>query len=77
MPLPKLVDDSRYEAKKAEADQVIELNKWALEWWEKQLESSPEAKIARDYLKRREITNETRQTFRLAYAPDSWDALSI
>src|SRR5882762_811288 len=77
MPLPKLIDDSRFEARKAESDQVIELNKWALEWWEKQLESSAEAKIARDYLKRREINDETRQTFRLAYAPDSWDALSI
>src|SRR6185436_7410585 len=77
MPLPKLVDDSRFEARKAESDQVIELNKWALEWWEKQLESSAEAKIARDYLKRREITDETRQTFHLGYAPDSWDALSI
>jgi DNA primase len=76
MPLPKLIDDSRFEAKKAESDQVIELNKWSLEWWEKQLESSTEGKIARDYLKRREITDETRQTFRLAYAPDSWDALS-
>jgi DNA primase len=77
MPLPKLIDDSRFEAKKAESDQVIELNKWALEWWEQQLESSAEGKIARDYLKQREITDETRQTFRLAYAPDSWDALSI
>ncbi|MEO7971288.1 MAG: DNA primase [bacterium] len=77
MPLPKLIDDSRFEAKKAESDQVIELNKWALEWWEKQLETSAEARIARDYLKRREVTDETRQTFRLAYAPDSWDALSI
>ncbi|HEX9630433.1 MAG TPA: DNA primase [Pyrinomonadaceae bacterium] len=77
MPLPKLIDDSRYEARKAESDQVIELNKWALEWWEQQLESSAEGKIARDYLKRREITDETRQTFRLGYAPDSWDALSI
>lgn len=76
MPLPKLIDDSHFEAKKAESDQVIELNKWSLEWWEKQLESSTEGKIARDYLKRREITDETRQTFRLAYAPDSWDALS-
>ena len=77
MPLPKLIDDSRFEAKKAESDQVIELNKWALEWWEQQIESSAEGKIARDYLKRREITDETRQTFRLAYGPDSWDALSI
>ncbi|HKP48139.1 MAG TPA: DNA primase [Pyrinomonadaceae bacterium] len=77
MPLPKLIDDSRFEARKAESDQVIELNKWALEWWEKQLESSNEGKIARDYLQQREITDDTRKVFRLAYAPDSWDALSI
>jgi DNA primase len=77
VPLPKLIDDSRFEARRNEADAVIELNKWALEWWEQQLESSGEARIARDYLNRREITDETRKTFRLGYAPDSWDALSI
>jgi DNA primase len=77
VPLPKLIDDSRFEARRNEADAVIELNKWALEWWEQQLESSSEARIARDYLKRREITDETRKTFRMGYAPDSWDALSI
>ncbi|MFN2492077.1 MAG: CHC2 zinc finger domain-containing protein, partial [Pyrinomonadaceae bacterium] len=77
MPLPKLVDDGRFEARRHEADEVIELNKWALEWWEQQLESSAEARIARDYLLRREITEETIKTFRLGYAPDSWDTLSI
>ena len=77
VPLPKLIDDSRFEARRNEADAVIELNKWALEWWEQQLESSGEARIARDYLKGREITDETRKTFRMGYAPDSWDALSI
>lgn len=77
VPLPKLIDDSRFEARRNEADAVIELNKWALEWWEQQLESSSEARIAREYLKRREITDETRKTFRMGYAPDSWDALSI
>ncbi|HEV2827530.1 MAG TPA: DNA primase [Pyrinomonadaceae bacterium] len=77
VPLPKLIDDSRFEAKRQQADEVIELNKWALEWWEQQLESSGEARIARDYLNQREITDETRKTFRLGYAPDSWDALSI
>jgi len=77
VPLPKLIDDSRFEARRNEADAVIELNRWALEWWEQQLESSGEASIARDYLKRREITDETRKTFRVGYAPDSWDALSI
>ncbi|HEV2884117.1 MAG TPA: CHC2 zinc finger domain-containing protein, partial [Pyrinomonadaceae bacterium] len=39
VPLPKLIDDSRFEARRQESDQVIDLNKWALEWWEQQLES--------------------------------------
>jgi DNA primase len=77
VPLPRLIDDSRFEARRNEADEVIELNKWALEWWEQQLESGGEARIARDYLLRREITEETTKIFRLGYAPDSWDALSI
>ncbi|HKO98871.1 MAG TPA: DNA primase [Pyrinomonadaceae bacterium] len=77
VPLPKLIDDSRFEARRQESDQVIELNKWALEWWEQQLESSPEGKIARDYLAGREITAETQKTFRLGYAPDSWESLSM
>lgn len=76
VPLPKLIDDSRFEARRQESDQVIELNKWALEWWAQQLESSAEGRIAREYLMLREITEETRKTFRLGYAPDSWDALS-
>jgi DNA primase len=77
VPLPKLVDDSRYEARRREVDEVIELNKWALEWWEQQLEQGgSESQIARDYLAQREITDETQKTFRLGYAPDSWDALS-
>jgi DNA primase len=76
VPLPQLVDDSRFAARRAEADDVIELNRWALEWWEQQLESSAEGRSAREYLRGREITDETRKTFRLGYAPDSWDALS-
>jgi DNA primase len=77
MPLPRLVDDSRFEAKRREADDVIELNTWAMQWWEQQLESSSEARIAREYLTSREITAETQKIFRLGYAPDSWEALSF
>jgi DNA primase len=77
VPLPALVEDSRYEARRNEAEEVIQLNKWALEYWEQQLESSNEGRIARDYLNRREISEETRKTFRLGYAPDSWEALSL
>ena len=77
VPLPKLVDDSRFEARKRDSDQVIELNQWALVWWEDQLKSkAPAAQAARAYLDQRGITEETRQAFRLGFAPDSWDSLS-
>jgi len=35
-----------------------------------------EAKSAREYLEKREITEETRKAFHLGYAPDSWEPLS-
>jgi DNA primase len=38
-------------------------------------EGNPEARRAREYIEGREITGETRKTFRLGYAPDSWDGL--
>lgn len=76
MPLPTMVDDSRFQARRQEADEVIELNSWAMEWWQQQLESSKEARIAREYLVQRELNEETQKSFRLGYAPDSWEALS-
>src|SRR6266481_3609775 len=77
VPLPKQIDDSRFEARKRESDQVIDLNQWALAWWEDQLKSqATAARAAREYLDQRGITEETRQAFRLGFAPDSWDALS-
>jgi DNA primase len=77
VPLPKLVDDSGFEARRQEAEDIIQLNKWALEWWEQQLETGAEARVARDYLLNRGVTDETQKTFRFGYAPDSWDALSL
>lgn len=75
VPLPKMEDDGRFEARKRESDQVIDLNQWALQWWEEQLKSKAALSV-REYLKQRGIADETSQTFRLGFAPDSWDALS-
>jgi hypothetical protein len=75
VPLPKLVDDSRFESHKRDSDQVIELNQWALQWWEDQLKNNY-GKAARKYLAGRGITEETIKTFRLGFAPDSWEMLS-
>ena len=75
--LPAMVEDQKFEARRKEADEIIELNSWALEWWEAQLEQdNMEARAARKYLQGRGISDETRRAFRLGYAPDSWDALS-
>jgi DNA primase len=77
VPLPVMVEDQKFEARRKEADEIIELNSWALEWWEAQLEQNQtEARAARKYLEGRQISDETRKAFRLGYAPDSWDALS-
>ncbi|HEX7957702.1 MAG TPA: CHC2 zinc finger domain-containing protein, partial [Pyrinomonadaceae bacterium] len=76
VPLPELVDDRRFEAKRKEADEVVELNAWALEFWERQLgEGDAEARAAREYVEGRGLSEETVKTFRLGYAPNSWDAL--
>lgn len=75
VPLPKMVDDGRFEERKRESDQVIELNQWALQWWQDQLQNKAAGSV-REYLKQRGLTEETTQTFRLGFAPDSWEALS-
>jgi DNA primase len=76
--LPAMVEDQKFEARRKEADEIIEMNSWALLWWEAQLEQAAgaEALAARKYLEGRQISDETRRAFRLGYAPDSWDALS-
>jgi len=74
--LPQMVDDKRFEERKEQADEVIQLNTWAAEWWENQLqENNAEAKAAREYIEGRGITDETSKAFRLGFAPDRWDAL--
>jgi DNA primase len=75
--MPVMVEDKKFETRKKEADEVIELNSWALEWWEAQLDAEDaEARAAREYIEGRGISRETRTAFRLGFAPDSWDGLS-
>src|SRR5437764_1727335 len=78
VPLPVMVDDKKFEARRKESDEVIELNGWALEFWERQLAAGDaEARAAREYVEGRGITDETRRAFRLGFAPNSWDALGL
>jgi DNA primase len=83
VPLPEPVDDKNYEQnkkrreeKKEIAEQVIELNRYALEFWENHLqENNAHARAAREYLEKREISVETQRAFHIGFAPDSWDAV--
>src|SRR5690349_14883560 len=71
MPLPKMVDDSRFEARRQESDEIVQLNTWAMEWWQQQLESSKEARIAREYLVQRELSEETQKALDQVLARDT------
>lgn len=86
LPAPKQfsqAEQERYQAqkkveevKKSEAEIVVKLNQHALEFWENCLqENTADARDAREYLQKRGISDETRQTFRLGFSPDKWDAL--
>ncbi len=54
---------------------LLELCKFAGNFFEKSLYSGDEGKVAREYLKQREITEHAARAFRLGYAPDRWEAL--
>lgn len=81
--LPEPVDDEQYERSKKKkeetkklADQVIELNRIALEFWEAELKKkNAKAKAAREYLASRGISEEIQKAFRIGFSPDKWDAL--
>lgn len=83
VPLPEPIDDKTYQKRKEKkevekklAEKVIELNRIALEFWENHLQDdNPQSKAAREYLKNRELDEETIKTFRIGFAPDSWDAV--
>ncbi|MCY7300019.1 MAG: DNA primase [Ilumatobacteraceae bacterium] len=48
----------------------------AVDWYHDRLLNSPDARSARDYLRKRGLAGETARTFKIGWAPDEWDALS-
>jgi DNA primase len=83
VPLPEMETDGKSdeqrradEERRRTTESVLELNAFALEWWEEQLQAeTAEARAAREYVARRGISDETRAVFRLGFAPDRWDGL--
>lgn len=83
VPLPQMETGAKaeakqkeYEARKTEAEAIINFNNFAVEFWENLLKAEKaESVFAREYVATRGISEPTRQAFRLGYAPKAWDAL--
>jgi len=56
-------------------ERLLQLNQWAVEFYERVLWASEVGEKARQYLFQRQIGTTTARIFRLGYAPASWDAL--
>ena len=77
IPLPEPIDDGQYTVRKQQkeeqkklSEQVIELNRLALEFWEKELQGkNAKAVAAREYLAGRGISDEVQKQFRIGFAP--------
>jgi DNA primase len=56
-------------------DEIIQLNLRAAQHFARTL-ASPAGQVARDYLKKRSVTDETVRQFRIGYVPDVWRSLT-
>ena len=55
---------------------LTELMNEAVEWYHDRLLNSPDARPARDYLRRRGLSGDIARQFKIGWAPDDWDQLS-
>jgi len=55
--------------------QLVEAMTKAVDWYHDRLLNGPDARAARDYLRKRGLAGETARTFKIGWAPDDWDSL--
>jgi DNA primase len=61
---------------RARRKQLVEAMNDAVEWYHQRLLTDPDARGARDYLRRRGLAGDIARQFKLGWAPDDWDSLS-
>jgi DNA primase len=78
IPIPQTSgEDSReFEQRDRLRSDLMQLNQWATEFFEKSLSETSEGQRALNYLVQRGISEDIRKSFRLGYSPNSWEALS-
>jgi DNA primase len=61
---------------RAQRKQYVEAMGEAVEWYHQRLLHDPDARAAREYLRRRGLAGDIARQFKLGWAPDDWDCLS-
>src|SRR3954468_6517346 len=54
-------------------DALLQIHEQIAQRWQQALKNDAAGQVARDYLKKRGVSDEAIQIFRLGYAPDAWD----
>ncbi len=57
-------------------ERLLQVNQWAMEFFERALWASEVGEKARQYLFQRQVSPTTARLFRLGYAPPAWDVLT-
>jgi DNA primase len=56
-------------------DEIVRAHEWAAAYYRKLLKTSDDAAPARDFLRKRGVSEETEEAWGLGWAPDAWDNL--
>ncbi len=72
----ELHEDASASKERQERQRLLATMERAVDWYHQRLLESPDARVARDYLRSRGISGEIARQFRLGWAPDQWDALA-
>lgn len=75
IPVPVVEETEDYKKVARTRENVLRLNEWAAQYFEKQLMEAAGG-AARDYIQSRGINEETRKRFRVGFAPDTWEGLT-
>lgn len=57
----------------SQRNKLLDICQTTVKFWHNNLLKSPQAKIARDYLAKRQVSEATIDEFNIGYAPDSWE----
>ncbi|HLG15982.1 MAG TPA: DNA primase [Blastocatellia bacterium] len=74
IPIPVVNETEDHKKIARDREVVLRLNEWAADFFQQQLDGA-DGEAAREYIRSRGISDETKERFRLGFAPDKWDAL--